>query len=876
MAETVHSFNEYVEEGSKLAQFKEIYSTFEKMGKDVKNLKGFVDSVKNLEFIENIKDKFEANLSVSEKMNEALKNMGLTDSSLKLINEFTSAANPYIMSVYGAIETFGRSILEDVVSAVTSKIYIPEEVFLVAVKGMALAKSDPNSGGVLRNAALRHDLVETIKWLDNYNNASTYDLNSGRAQDAITAARNGSFHVALYILGQLKKTYAEIKASVAFNQADEQRIKLELARYERFYNSVIKTIIVYSYNNLTLTEVQKIIKDFPTFVPACLGTNYSENSKTATIVSYDIDIMAPIVYYRTAAEMWGNNSGEVFIDPLNKNIKKIYVYLAFSTDFNESERLVNEALHTRLKFKMLSTMEKAFYESQNSLLNSPLGQFVLGAREDYLSSIAGYVRKVDRYLFDPKSQESLITDQVTLPDFRPRMAADKDGNYKKTLKDSLPEPSSFSKNNLSYDDFEVYYVDPLFSKEKITKDSLAIAQKRSLPYMMSRYIQTISPEINTSLIVTKQYFIFYSNRFGSNIQETDREDILNYIMVKYIIDYYSESGFTLETIAAMFPELNEAGLFSLFNDYYHLLKDETDYTPSPSAGLDRPINIIPFYREVLNPSGEVVKIEDSGINTYNIFGEKINTYQAQGSPVGISIIGNDTYLLSLNPKNTQLEAYYSPDEGLSFMKMEGNANEAEVYPGVGITSIHQVNFFKSIYYMNILFIIRNNTIAYSFDRVEFTDLTIPFDTPNEKLLGLSILPDGTLYLLTNICIYMIENFNIDDDPNFILIKISSNDGEFSIIEDVVGTIINAVSIPLNTTDDFDIDDKAIISKLLMYYRSNKVLYYWYSPESPITVDIFDDNIARLQAKLDMTIDNVRKMQLQRCIERQEYFRSKIA
>jgi hypothetical protein len=54
------------------------------------------------------------------------------------------------------------------------------------------------------------------------------------------------------------------------------------------------------------------------------------------------------------------------------------------------------------------------------------------------------------------------------------------------------------------------------------------------------------------------------------------------------------------------------------------------------------------------------------------------------------------------------------------------------------------------------------------------------------------------------------------------------------------------------------------------------MYYWYSIESDVSIELFNENIARLKAKLNTTVDPVRRKQLERCIERQIHFKNKIA
>jgi hypothetical protein len=875
MAETVHSFNEYIEEGSKLQQFKEMYDSLEQMGKAFKDIKGTVDNVKDLNFLTTIKDKFQAETTLNEKINNALKNLGLSNNTIALLDKATkgliSSVDPFIMSLYGSAETFISSILEDVVSNITSKIYIPEDVFLLAIKGLAAARSDPNHRNVLRSACLTHDLAKTLEWLDNYN-GTKYDIDSNKAYDAVVASRNGSFHVATYILNKLKKTYLEVKATPVITEADENRKALILRQYEIFYNTVIKNIFVYSYDNLTVDEFRSIIKQFPTFTPACLGTNDEKYSKRASITYNDINILAPIKYYRTLLELGNNYEQKAFIVPRNHNIKKLYVWLAFSPEYNDSERLIHEALHNRLKYKMLSTLEESFYEAQKALLDSPLGQFISNTKEDHISLIAKYVKEVEQYLFDPRKQD-LITgeDHVTLPNFKPQTPSSSNTTQQKRKELTLPKPSSFTQSGVLYSDFEVYLVDSEKSIDSVVQDSLMIVRKRRLPYMTTYIIDSRSPDPNDFTIYQNLYLIFHNEKYNGTLSTTDKDTIINYIIAKYIIDYYQEQEYPYETICAMFPSLNSSGVFYQFIDYYEISNEE-DSNNEDKNGLDRELNDIPFYNQVITNNGNIIKIEETGINSYNIFGEKIKSiYNISGTPVGISIIGDDTYLLVLNKNTGELEIYYSPDNGITLIRMNVDAGNANIYPGVGVTSLHQINFFKSMYYNDILFIVNNNRITYSENKIDFNELNISF--PEETILGISFLPNNDLYILTNAYVYMIDDFDITLNE-FHLIKLESNN-KFTIIDGVVGTIITAVSIPLNTTDDFDIDDMNIITKLLMYYNSTKLAYYWYSAHSEIASEMFDANIARLQTLLNEATNEHRIKTIQRCIERQEYFKSKL-
>jgi hypothetical protein len=573
---------------------------------------------------------------------------------------------------------------------------------------------------------------------------------------------------------------------------------------------------------------------------------------------------------------WNSSAEEnVFIVPRNKNIKKIYVWLAFNVGLNDNERLIHEPLHRRLSYKILSTVEEAFYEAQNSLLNSPLGKYVFDSKDSYLALIAKYVQETEAYLFDPKKQD-LVTgeDRITLPDFRP--VATKEDVKNKTLDNYLPRPAAMANANLTYDDFTVYYVDPSYNEERIVKDGITIVKRENKQYVISKTITFYNPE-NLNDTRERLYLIYYNDKFNASISEVDRNSIIDFVLGKNVVDTYTEEGHSLETIATMFPELNNNGVLYQFIDYVKKLK-ELDFEDSRSeeTGLNRSLSDINFYNQLLNEKGETIKIEATGVNTYNIFGEKVSTFtDLPGTPVGIALIDGDTYALSLNQRNGELDVYYSDSTIISWIKMDVNGNDAIILPGIGITSIYQINLFESFYYGNILFIINDEKILWSLDRINFTELPITFNYNDEVIKGISFLPDGNLYLLTDRYFYMIEKFDINDTP-YNLVVLSGSIDKFKVIEGMVGTVINAVSIPLETIDDFDINDKKIVNKLIQYYNTTKLMYYWYSTESNISIELFNDNISRLNAKLETTVDAASRARLEKRIARQEYFKNKIA
>jgi hypothetical protein len=327
----------------------------------------------------------------------------------------------------------------------------------------------------------------------------------------------------------------------------------------------------------------------------------------------------------------------------------------------------------------------------------------------------------------------------------------------------------------------------------------------------------------------------------------------------------------------MYPELNKKGILYHFIDYVNKVNEVAiSGGKTENTGLNRELSTINFYNQILSEKGDTIKIDPTGINIYNIFGEKVNNINdVPGTPVALALVDNDLYSLSINQRTGNLDVYYSNSNIIEWVKMDVNGNDATILPGIGVTSIYQVNLYESFYYSDLLFIIKDNKICWSQDKVDFLDLELPFNSSEEVILGISILPDGNMYILTDQYLYMIERFDINS-TSFNPVILSTNNEKFNLIKGVVGTVINAVSIPLDTIDDFDINDKKIVNRLVKYYSSNRFMYYWYSTESDISIELFNENISRLQAKLGSTADPLRKKQIQRCIERQEYFKSKIA
>jgi hypothetical protein len=859
------TFNEYVEQGSPLESFKSIFETLESAGKALDKIKGFIDIITNPQkLLNDMAGNLTEYLGFEDKFKSLLGKAGLTNKSMDLVNNatggFISSIDAFTGDIFSSASTFLGGIAQDLLDSVLANIYIPEEVFLPAVKGLAAAKSDPNNQQVLRNACIRHDLVKSIEWLDDYNEVKSYTLDDSRSNDALTAASAGAFKVARYILRNLKKTYIQIKGIPVLNDEDIEQKNIQLFEYENFFNKVIKYIFTYSYDNLSLEDFRNIIAEFPTHTPSSMGDNDDKYSKSAAVSSSEINILAPIKTYKHSniAEILDQSSDPLtFINPRNKNIKKLYIFLAYSMDYNDFERLIHKELHKRLKYKMISTMENALYSAQDKLIGSPLGKYISDMRESYLSLISKYVKSVEKFLFSPSKQKGYRSeDTVELPSFRPALTEEQKTRYN-LLQEALPSPPLFAELHCDWGDFAVYWVDPIYNhtinNEPESVDDLQNTQLNQV----SPFDAVLSEIVNIMNNSTKlRYFIPYTIESLKHVEKTDKTEQIFYILhngiltdlddikknelilnliTKYIIDKIVNekmsfgieglSGdISIESIGYLFPLLNTTGLIASFEKYFEI---SVASDLSPYQNTEVPVSDIPFYSEILTDEGTIIKIELTGVNEYNQYGEKVKTLlDPTVDAAGIGYANDSLYVIAVDSTGN-LNVYKSDPYSSGTLSLEGKVDKSDVsiYQGVGITSIYQINYYTSFYYDGIIFTISDEGIKLYQNNELIRTITVSDGLPTNEILGLSFMPNGNVYIVTNNGIYKIEDYSATSYNTILLGEY--NKEKVTVYSNIPGTILTSASIPIETTDDFDIDDMKMINNIISRYQIRKLSYYIY-------------------------------------------------
>lgn len=832
-------FMSYVENGTKLSSFKNFFALFESLSASINTIKGLLNALKNLP--DALKSDLLGSFSLDSIIAEKLGELGLSSRGIQALNEMTGGSllsmDSYIASVYNTLEGFTTSIINDIAGQVVASIYIPEEVFLLSVQAMALAKSDPNRYNTLYYAALEHDLAKTLKWLDEYNNTS-YDYKSEAFKVGDIAAKKGSWNVARYCASRLREERKNFKDNaIVLSETDQKALDSILMTYEKEIITIIRDIWVYSYSNLNLEDYIDIIEENKeVFSPSNMGTNDPDYHKLLMISNNDINTMAPLYYYEEKVLPFYTDK-RTYINPRNKNIKLIYVYLAFNSSYDDKTRLIHQDLHKRLEYKIFTSTTKAGTTAESILVNSPLGRFVYNTVDDYLSMISNYTNKVENLLFAPYKQNGLIfADTISIPDFKPDTNNPNNNtpSQDNDIANSLPKLNLLEKYGLSFESFEIIRLaNKSENCEPITISSKSlniVRKKRSLLNVREFSVKLFSTE--DSSLIDDYYLIFFPDSV-LNMSESEMERLFNYIIAKYLIDYYLKLGWTLEQIAAIYPGLKDLGIFDEFKNYVNALtskdKVEEDDEINENGGTELPNGIIinydslHFYTSIILENGNSIKITESGIYEFDVNGNSIRRFQVDGYHIGIAISNNYLFVLTLISGQKTI-VYTSLSDGIFYNKDSNfNENELTITAGSGIQSISQFTFYKNFYYDGYIFSIEREKgvkgLCYYDPETPSAKNPIQlYNVSEQDLLGLTFSSVGYLYvLIDNYGVIEIKDYKKEaQGDNASKVENWKND-KFKNDETKIGTIIDNVRSDLSDEYDIDINNKNIQNQISENY-----------------------------------------------------------
>lgn len=816
MANSTSIFNNYVEEGSKLSSLKDFFSVFESIGGFIKSLKGAFSDITGK--LTGLYDK----LKNSTYLSDWLSKLGFSSDALALVNKYTGGLLTAADSVLGdmldvglaALKSYGSSILGEI----TAGAGMDENAFLSTVKTLYNIGSDPNYDLTLYNVAIAHDMPKVLEWLDGVNGV-TYDIDSPKADVALTAASMGSFHVSKYIMDKMSKAHIEINASPAYTPEEIKTIKNYDLRYKKWFVQVFKSVFLNSYGNLTPGELLSFLDEPKYHLKAAhLGTSDVDYFKEFAITENDLDIIAPL--YPVTNDYALGQKEETYILPKNRNVKKNYVLLVEMANFPLESKL----LHDRLLYPLYTAGNNALHQLTNTFANSTIGQYLKKAKDKYLSMISQFARKCEPILFNPASYNlKSWSDTTMIPDFIETATS-----QASAVINGVPVPSIMTKYGVSFDDFSVIETPSNMSLSTLTSKVLnEVTKNPSLKYKYDASTNFISFDSYESTTVSFQ--ILYTD----NANLIDDDDIWNkimkYVMAKYIVDKYKleETPRAINELVSAYPDLREELIF--FIDYYNGVPvvDTTETNPTDAD----------YYEGVINEDGTTSSVTDTGIVITDPAG---NTHidnaglPTGASPIGITNINGNTVIVVILPSGEV--AYYvkNPITG-EYVLLQTGGEAPDICPGTGVANTKNIIFYKAIYYGGVYFIVdtkNGSKKLFVVDNLETSNVIATINVighlnlPDCTIDGISVLADGYIYMVIgeSAGVYRMK---LDADYNITTIERLSDIPDDAMIKTTgIGTLLSAADINYDNEYDINIDDVKIRSSIRNYY-SKKIRQFWY-------------------------------------------------
>ena len=232
-------------------------------------------------------------------------------------------------------------------------------------------------------------MTENDKWAMNLNKTANADL--GDSTKADTAAKQASANAAAvdsYMAAMNKggKASREAKNLVSKIQTNEKIAKFRndfTAKQAERSNALQKTAITKGSAG--------VYKDS--------RARYPQN-KDKTVVKYRKTNLGSLLNNAF-------NDSDKMTEPRNKNFKQIYVYLASNEIFGK-DRMVNENFRERCEYKTSQALTQGLDKIKGVLGASPSTQGLFDASDAINGSAYKYLLKVEKFLFNPKENTSIL------------------------------------------------------------------------------------------------------------------------------------------------------------------------------------------------------------------------------------------------------------------------------------------------------------------------------------------------------------------------------------------------------------------------------------------------------------------------------------
>lgn len=265
---------------------------------------------------------------------------------------------------------------------------------------MAVFERQLNEIVISRNSLIERE-VEKIK-ADYANNPELYGTTEARDKAISDANERISSQVTDEDINARKSKYINEKRS-----AYDLAISLQKT-YRKEAIRVVKDTIVRSYSNLTVRMLESIMKIFDV-KPSFFGEYDDEFNGAFMITDDDINYLAPMVNKKNSNyDISFSLNNNDYINPLNNNIKKIYIYLT-SKEIHGTYAMIHKPLYDRLSYPIMSLMDELGREAIDFGIS--LNEFP--GMEDL---IYNYTVFIEKFLYNPRGVMELRgQDNSSLP-----------------------------------------------------------------------------------------------------------------------------------------------------------------------------------------------------------------------------------------------------------------------------------------------------------------------------------------------------------------------------------------------------------------------------------------------------------------------------
>lgn len=338
----------------------------------------------------------------------------------------------------GALENIAGGLLDDLIGALLSRIFIPDIVYTASLLAFDITGADlEHDNNYIRKLIVSRGLSHTLKWWNNLWEIEYSGLRSDLYHsDGVISAQFGCYKNVEYVVGKYSDIYNECKSlSLDESQPSEVVSGMKSMCREVKGNMVqlIKLLVLNSYTDVDEEVFSGLLKKADV-KPSVFGINDKEFGGRFAILGSEIDAIAPI--YKPELDANGNpitatgigakildgftmkssrfkrskigkKVGGLFddikdkftyIDPRNLNIKRLYVYMYENVP--KQDAIYNPKLADRLKYKIMTNLGKK--------LDAELGKFMpstdilkFDKLKEMWESAYKYTLEIQDFLFDP-------------------------------------------------------------------------------------------------------------------------------------------------------------------------------------------------------------------------------------------------------------------------------------------------------------------------------------------------------------------------------------------------------------------------------------------------------------------------------------------